>query len=105
MEDFDAIKALKHEYLERVQRDGRAEILRLALRAMRQDGVEVLQWEQFSREDGSFTIGITKGDHLAPNVLVFGRMLDELSDLMEIVFGEAKRITIDRDGTLAVEDM
>jgi hypothetical protein len=105
MEDFDAIKAVKHEYLTRIQQDGRAEILRLALRAMKQDGVEVLQWEQFTRDDGSFAIGITKGDHIAPNVLVFGRMLDELADLMEIVFGEAKRITIDRDGTLTVEEM
>ena len=77
MEDFDAIKAVKHEYLTRIQQDGRAEILRLALRAMKQDGVEVLQWEQFTRDDGSFAIGITKGDHIAPNVLVFGRMLDE----------------------------
>lgn len=105
MEDFDAIKAMKYDYLRRVQQDGRAEILRIALRAMAEDGVEVIQWEQLTGEDGHFRVGITHGDHLAPNVVAFGRALDELADLMEIVFGEAKRITIDRDGTLTVEEM
>ena len=105
MEDFDAIKAMKHEYLTRIQREGRAEILRLALRAMKRDGVEVLRWQQYNSINGIFIVYFRTCTTDFPNVKAFEGMINEIGDLMEMVFGDAVEVTIDRDGTLTMEEM